>query len=140
MTEMLESFGFQIPNMRAFRDKNLSDFIGDVAYVGDGRAVNPFGKATNVLRSHSEKKLEVFAAVKRQHQRIKRASPAQPGHIRIDWNSSGFEPCAYAALFANVREVGRKPVAQINHGSCQPVFPKEYTPACAWHRFCMSAN
>ena len=84
---MFETLRLQIPNSILFRYSNLAGLIGDFANPGDVYTVDSLGQPGQVIRPHGEQQLEVFAAMKSEHQRIEGAAAAQLAYVSIDWQS-----------------------------------------------------
>ena len=71
--------------------------------------------------TRGEKQLVVLAAVEREFQVDRLAPTANPSPRNVGGEDYG----PHVRLFANVCEVGGKPVAEIDHGRSQPAPPQE---------------
>lgn len=110
-TEVLETFGLKSPAARAFDQGDAFALVCDVADIGRGHAIDSSWQPSEVVRADGKEQFEIFAAVQRQHERVERASSADGRQTRINRDTRDFYARADTALFAQVREIGRKAVA-----------------------------
>ncbi len=88
-SEVFEAPRPQIPNPILFRNANSAALIVNFANAGDCYTVHSLWQSRHVLGPDAEQQLEILAAMKGQHQRIKRAAAAERFDIVIDGNRSG---------------------------------------------------
>ena len=94
---MGETFGLQAPHARAFGDEDAPRLVRHVAYVSQGHAAQRARQPCEVARADGEEKLEVFAAVEREQERVERAAAADADDGRVYGDARGFDDRARAA-------------------------------------------
>src|SRR5436305_14821190 len=109
---------------------NDLDLPARARYLADARRANAaqlLRQLRRVARADGEEQLEIFAAVERERKRL--VLIRQCGfQQRLERQESGLDARADAALAAQVREVGRKAVAQVNHRRGETTLADERAP------------
>ena len=82
---MLEALWRQIPNPILFRYANRARLISYFADTRDRYTVHSLWQPAHVLGPNGKQQFEIFAAMQRQHQWIKRAAAAEHAYVSIDW-------------------------------------------------------
>ena len=129
---MLEAFGAQVPDVVLFSDLHRTWLIGNLADSGNRRAVDFLWQASNILGCDGEQEFEVFATMQGQCQGIEGAATAKVAHVFIERTGRGINYCSDVALFAQVSEIGREAVAQVDHCRGELLLSQDYAPAGAW--------
>lgn len=128
---MLKAPGLQIPNMALLGNAHAGR-ISDFTNLSNRDSVYALGQAPHVLWPNGEQQFEIFATVQGQRQWIQCAPAAESLHIFVQRNRGSCNRGSGATLFAQVIQVGRQAVAQVDHGRSELLLPENDAPADAW--------
>src|SRR5690349_8145179 len=129
---MLPAAGLEIPGARAFRDFDPAGRTRDLADAFELNSIDSPWQPRHVLRLYREQQLKIFTTMECELKRIERTTPAKFHDPLINRQQRRIDQRSNLARFAQMIEIRRQTIAEIDHRSRQPFLVQHGAAADAW--------